>query len=254
MTLYAYDRTFFEYQQTGSLASARAIVPLLLHHLKPRSVLDVGCGAGAWVRAYLEAGAVDVMGVDGPYLQAHQLLFTPSKFRTADVARPFTLGRSFDMAQCLEVAEHLDSSAAETLVDNLTAHAEIIVFSAAPPGQGGEHHVNERPYDYWRGLFENRGYAFHDFVRPAILVRGDIEPWYRYNTMLFVSREAAPTLEPAVAATRWPVDRPVRDLAPLSWRLRRALLSRLPVAAVSSMAAVKHHLHLLARSSSPVSR
>jgi hypothetical protein len=34
----------------------------------------------------------------------------------------------------------------------------MVLFSAAPPGQGGEHHVNERTYEFWRGLFARHGY------------------------------------------------------------------------------------------------
>jgi SAM-dependent methyltransferase len=248
MSLYAYGNTFFEYQQVGSLASARAVVPLVLRHLKPRSVLDVGCGAGAWVRGYLDAGVADVTGVDGPYVRRDQLLFPPSRFSAVDVAQRFVLGRKFDLAQCLEVAEHLDARAGETLVDNLAAHADIIVFSAARPGQGGEHHVNERPYEYWRDLFKQRGYAFFDFLRPQLLAQPEVEPWYRYNTMLFVRTVSAGTLEQAVLQTRWPSERPVRDLAPWIWRLRCGVLSLLPVSAVSMLASAKHRFLLMKQS------
>jgi SAM-dependent methyltransferase len=245
MSLYAYGNTFFEYQQAGSLTSARAVVPLVLRHLKPRSVLDVGCGAGAWVRSYLEAGVVDVAGVDAPYVRRDQLLFPASRFTPVDVGQAFDLGRRFDVAQCLEVAEHLDAQAGETLAANLVAHSDLVVFSAARPGQGGEHHVNERPYDYWRDLFEQRGFAFFDFLRPRLLARADVEPWYRYNMMLFVHGDAMHALPPVVLQTRWPAGQPVPDLAPLAWRLRCHALSRLPVRAVSMMAGAKHRLHLM---------
>ena len=121
---------------------------------------------------------------------ADQLLFDASRFRPTDVASSFRLGRTFDLVQCLEVAEHLDPSASETLVDNLVAHAPIVVFSAAPPGQGGENHINERPYEFWRDLFEKRGYSLFDFLRPQIRLRLDVEHWYRYNMLVFVRHDA----------------------------------------------------------------
>ena len=46
--------------------------------------------------------------------------------------------------------------AAERIVPLLreqTRHSDIVLFSAAPPGQGGHGHVNERSYEYWRGEF-----------------------------------------------------------------------------------------------------
>src|SRR6185369_2875870 len=129
MSLYQYADDFFSYQQIGSLASARSVVPLVLRHLNPVSVLDVGCGAGAWVAAYLESGSCEAFGVDAGYVRPDQLLFDASRFRAIDVTRPFRIGQTFDIAQCVEVAEHLDPSASDTLVDNLVAHAPIIVFS-----------------------------------------------------------------------------------------------------------------------------
>jgi SAM-dependent methyltransferase len=246
MGLYEYRSDFFNYQQIGALTSARAVAPLLLRHLKSRSVLDVGCGAGAWVRAYLEAGLGDVVGVDGSYVQPSQLMFSPARFRPIDVARPFQLGRRFDLAQCLEVAEHLDPQASETIVDNLTAHASMVLFSAAPPGQGGEHHINERPYEFWQELFERRGYRVFDFVREHILYRPDVEPWYRYNVMLFVHDDAIASLPACVRDTRVQ-GHAFADVAPLAWRARRRLLAMLPPGAVTALAMAKHRAVLSRR-------
>ncbi len=250
MSLYHYADDFFAYQQVGALASARAIVPVVQQALGARSVLDLGCGAGAWVSAWLEAGLRDVTGVDGDYVDRERLMFDPISFRAADLSQPVRLGRLYSLAQCLEVAEHLDPDAAATLVDNLVAHAPIVLFSAAPPGQGGEHHVNERPYAYWRDLFEQRGYELFDYVRPRVAGLRQIECWYRYNTLLFVAREAVDALPPAVAATRVAPGVEVPDVAPMSWRLRRALLAPLPPRAIDWMAGLKHRAVLGARSHS----
>jgi SAM-dependent methyltransferase len=246
MDLYRYGHRFFHYQQVGSLASARAIVPLLLSHLRPHSVLDVGCGAGAWVRAWLDAGCSQAFGVDAGYVRPQQLLFPPSRFQALDVSAPFSAGRGFDLVQCLEVGEHLEPAASETLVDNLVAHAPAVLFSAAPPGQGGEHHVNERPYGFWRELFARRGFELFDFVRPRIVHRADVEPWYRYNTLLYVRADQVGRLQAAVAATLVPRGLPVPDFAPWSWRMRCRALAALPPSAVTAIASAKHRLFLAA--------
>lgn len=244
MSLYHYGSDFFAYQQIGSLASARSVVPVVLRHLRPSSILDVGCGAGAWIAAYAESGVDDFMGVDAGYVRPDQLLFDPSSFHAIDVAGVFRLGRTFDMVQCLEVAEHLDPSASETLVDNLVAHAPIVLFSAAPPGQGGENHINERPYGYWRDLFQGYGYSLFDFLRPQIRFRRSVENWYRYNMLVFAREDAAARFGPSLAATRVDPLAPVPDLAPLGWRMRRRALSTLPPSLVTRMASVKHRLVL----------
>ncbi|SMF34154.1 hypothetical protein SAMN06295933_2960 [Desulfovibrio gilichinskyi] len=46
--MHIYREKFFDYIESGSLASAEAIVPILVKTLKPKSILDVGCGRGAW--------------------------------------------------------------------------------------------------------------------------------------------------------------------------------------------------------------
>lgn len=47
--MHTYDTLFFDYIQAGSGRSARTVLPLVLAGLPIDSVLDVGCGAGAWL-------------------------------------------------------------------------------------------------------------------------------------------------------------------------------------------------------------
>jgi hypothetical protein len=61
----AYDAAFFDACRRRPAHSARAVVPLLLELLQPASVLDVGCGRGAWLKALQEHGVPDTRGVDG---------------------------------------------------------------------------------------------------------------------------------------------------------------------------------------------
>lgn len=244
MSLDHYSDDFYAYQQISALASARSVAPLVMRQLRPLTILDVGCGAGAWVRAYGECGALHVVGVDGDDVRPNQLLFDPARFHAIDVAGVFRMGREFDLVQCLEVAERLDPAAGEALLDNLVAHSPLVLFSAAPPGQGGENHINERPYDYWRDRFQGRGYALYDFLRPQLRFLCSVEHWYRYNMLLFVRDDAVARLSPAVAATRVDPLAPVADLAPLMWRMRRRALSTLPPGVVTRLASVKHRFVL----------
>lgn len=240
-----HDRSEFSgYDPIGSLASARTVAPIVLRHLRPLTILDVGCGTGAWVRAYQDAGASYVVGVDGDDVRPEQLLFDPSRFHALDVSGVFRLPRQFDLVQCLELAAHLPPSCSEALVDNLVSHGPVVMFSSAPPGQGGENQINERPYEYWRDLFAVRGYGLFDFLRPAIRFRMRVEPWYRYNLLVFVHDNAVDSLEPAVAATRVkPGDR-VPDWAPAAWRMRRRILSVLPPTLVGRMTSANRRMKL----------
>src|SRR5262249_5217435 len=147
-----YDAAFYEAQADGSLRSARVVVPLVTRLVEPRSVVDVGCGVGTWLRAFVENGVEDVLGVDGAYVDRNRLCIDPARFQAMDLARPQPLGRTFDLAVCLEVGEHLPTRAAPGLVAMLTA-APVVLFSAAIPGQGGTNHVNEQWPNFWQRLF-----------------------------------------------------------------------------------------------------
>ena len=238
----SYDQSFFEYVNASAGAAAGRIVPLLQQQFAPSSVLDVGCGQGAWLAVWQRHGVHDLVGVDGSYVDRSRLLFAPECFYPHDLGQPFDLGRSFGLVQCLEVAEHLPPDSAATLVDSLVRHGEVIVFSAAPPGQGGHDHVNERSYDYWRALFLDRDYLALDCLRPRILSEPAIDTWYRYNTLLYVRRAAIMGLSAALQASLLPQERAVPDVAPLVYRLRKQLVSRLPVPLMTAMARIKERL------------
>ena len=235
-----YDALFYRYQREGSLRSARLVVPLICDALLPGSVIDVGCGAGAWLASYQEAGVVDAVGVDGDYVDRSLLLIAAERFRAHNVAAPFDLGRRFDVVQCVEVAEHVPRDRSTALVDNLVRHGYFVVFSAAVPGQGGKDHINERPYGFWRDLFAERGYRLFDFLRPALAGKKQVEPWYRFNLLFFAHDDVIDRLPAVVRSHRIPDNANVPDTSPLVYRLQKLAMRGLPRAAVSRLAVLKH--------------
>ena len=120
-----YDKRFYEAQQDGSLTSARKIVPIVLSLVPARSVCDVGCGVGTWLKAFEENGVADIAGVDGDYVDRQMLKIPVERFRAHDLATPLSIDRRFDLALSLEVAEHIAPSAAANFVGNLVALAPV---------------------------------------------------------------------------------------------------------------------------------
>jgi len=207
--------------------------------LEVRSVADFGCAQGVWLRAWKANGASEVVGLDGDFVDRSRLLIEAGEFVVADLTNAIDLGRRFDLVQSLEVAEHLPPDSAQTLVDNLVRHAIHLLFSAAPPGQVGEYHVNERPHAFWRDLLAARGYALLDCVRPRIANETAIMPWYRYNTFLFVHRDALARLPAVLIDTRIPEGAPVPDISPGSYKLRKLFVRALPYGVRQHLAARK---------------
>jgi len=99
---------------------------------------------------------------------------------------PIDLGRHFDLVVSLEVAEHIPHASADTFVDSLVRHGDIVLFSAAIPGQGGTFHVNEQWPEYWGKRFKARGYVGIDCVRPLVWEDPSVDYWYAQNVFLFV--------------------------------------------------------------------
>ena len=168
-------------QNIHTLEGPHAAFPEVFPAQTPHSLLDVGCGTGTWLKAALEFGVCEIMGVDGVAIPPEQLLLPRDCFRQHDLAQPWDLGRRFDAVLCLEVAEHLDEAHAATLMDTLTRHSDTIVFSAACPGQSGQHHVNCQWPAYWQRMFNERGYVCTDDVRWRIWDKSDVEAWYKQN-------------------------------------------------------------------------
>lgn len=162
--------------RAGVQSSAAVVVPMLVDLYQPSRVVDVGCGEGGFGREFRQAG-IGAVGVEGPWIAADV---------TVDFDRPPypDLGR-FDLALCLEVAEHVDPRCAGEFVAWLASLAPLVVFSAAVPGQGGEGHVNEQPPGYWVGLFAAHDYAGSGQLRQLIWDDQRISWWYRQNLLVF---------------------------------------------------------------------
>lgn len=161
----------------------------MLEHVPVQSAVDIGCGRGAWLQVLEECGVTDVLGYDGDYVERSTLLIEPGKFKAVDLSGDFEIGRKFDLAISLEVAEHLPKKFSEGFVRRLVAAAPMVLFSAAIPAQGGTQHVNEQWQDYWRNIFQSFDFFPVDLIRPAVWGRSDVEFWYQQNIILYCSHQ-----------------------------------------------------------------
>lgn len=166
----------------------------------PQNYLDLGSGTGAMVNCARKLGS-DAYGVD--------LINGPEHwFIHHDLTQPLELWdepnvtddlMAFDLITCLEVAEHLPLDAHETLCDTIARHLRpkptmtdasgLLIFSAAPPGQAGEHHVGCRPAHEWRSMLYERGISYReDYSRQLAhlfgWVAGPASHWLAANLMV----------------------------------------------------------------------
>jgi len=185
-----YDSDYYaEFVERPAVRSAEPISESILLDLRPKTVVDVGCGTGPLLEALRKRGC-QVLG-----LEYSEAALQYCRRRKIDV-RKFNLERdileddlTFDVVISMEVAEHLPDKVAGRYVDLLTRLSSVIVFTAAPPGQGGTDHVNEQPPSYWISKFRAVG-----FLHDEGLSRGWRERWrdgnivdsmYYQNLMIF---------------------------------------------------------------------
>lgn len=240
MATHKYSKSFYDFVEKSSGRSARSFIEALKLGYQITSILDVGCGRGIWLKAWQEKGIEDILGIDGSYVDKNTLCIPCENFLAMDISKPFDLKKRFDLVECLEVAEHISESAAATLIHGLTTHGNIILFSAATPGQGGEHHVNEQPLEYWAEHFERLGYHAFDYPRQCTQHLVNIEPWYRYNTVIYANDVGMNNLAPEVLVCQKAPGVSFKSMTPFSWRLRCLLIRSLPFPLVNLLAQLKH--------------
>lgn len=189
MTEDTYPPGFFARELDRARSSAETIVPLVMERVSPRSVVDLGCGHGIWLEAFARHGVDDYVGVDGDWVPRDKLHFPPERFVAARLDRPLKLGRTFDLAVSLEVAEHLPARGAKNFVRNIAELAPSVLFSAAIPYQRGTDHINEQWPDYWASLFGEHGYVVLDGLRPLVWSNEAVFSFYRQNILMFATSE-----------------------------------------------------------------
>ena len=86
-----YDDLFFKSHAAEMASAASAVVPLVIRFIQPRSVIDIGCGRGAWLKAFKESGVPRVMGIDGDYVDREALLIREEEFSAQDLNRDFSI-------------------------------------------------------------------------------------------------------------------------------------------------------------------
>ena len=172
----------------GPRQSAEQIVPLIMDLFRPTSVVDLGCGQGSWLAEFSELGVKRITGVDGDWA-IPSLQIPAEHFVAADVSQPVNLPEKYDMALCLECAHYLPNGAGEILVNSLVNLAPVVLLSAGVPFQSGTTGTNDQWPEYWKDLFERKGYVLIDCIRQTFWENEQVTYYYRQNSFIFAQRD-----------------------------------------------------------------
>jgi SAM-dependent methyltransferase len=176
-----------------NLRAPSEIVPIIYNLVSPKSVIDLGCGLGTFIKVFKDQGVSNVLGIDGEWTNKDLLYknILPEEFSTVSLTKPLQLKTKYDLAISLEVAEHIEESLIETYLDNVVSASDIVLFSAAIPYQGGFNHVNEQWSEYWENKFIQRGYIKFDILRTLFWGNPQIDFWYQQNICLYLKKDSS---------------------------------------------------------------
>ena len=155
----------------------------LVERDRPQSVLEIGCGAGAYLKYIAALGATTIKGVDSTdgrfgYLKRDEYL-------RLDPGEHFALPTTFDLVLCTEVIGRVPPESENVLIDNVVRHAGgHIVFSGPRPGQTGSDQLNRQPISHWLELFAAAGWYPALFDTLALRSLSTF-PWLRNNLVVF---------------------------------------------------------------------
>lgn len=130
---------------------AKRLAFWIKENLKPKNVLDLGCGPGTYVESFIDLG-VNCIGYDtDERVKNNKNLLCKSLF---------DLEHTADVVLCMEVAEHIESSKNNRIVTTVASALNpggILIWTAAKPGQGGSGHINCQDKKYWDNLLKLTG-------------------------------------------------------------------------------------------------
>ena len=196
-----YGKEFYMSEGESAKRASEILLPYILERMDCRSIIDFGCETGEWLKIAKnfrgrnkEEVEREITGIDGEYAKDY-LQIQEDEFIPFNLCEKIDLNRKYDLAMSLEVAEHLPEDKADIFVDNITKHSDIVLFSAAIPGQGGYEHYNEQHVSYWKEKFAKHGYKMCDCIRKVFWRDDRIDVFYRQNMVLYVKEELKENVE-----------------------------------------------------------
>lgn len=193
-----YSDGFYLNQVSGAYYSGKIYADILKDIYVPAAVIDVGCGRGAWLKAFKDsANESNVQqvstGLDGSWNSKEDLILQDVDYHSIDLnnLNQYDQPSRADLAISVETAEHIASSSTDKFISKLCQLSDVVIFSGAFKGQGGLYHINERRHSDWAELFHNNGYDVYDFFRSRVWGLKEVNYWYQQNVFLYVRKGSA---------------------------------------------------------------
>jgi len=180
------EKYYADMDRSQALRDAEQLVDAIIDTYSPSSVVAFGCGTGRLLYPFSRKN-IEVYGIDASSIALEESQLPREYLEQHDLTQRYELNEEYDIALAIEILEHLPSDAADTAVASIAESAPVVLVSAATPGQGGTHHVNEQPSSYWIEKFENEGMQARPEISKEILSEIDLQDleWIQDNLLVF---------------------------------------------------------------------
>ena len=132
----------------------------LVENLDINSVLDIGCGMGYQMQEFMKY-CDEVVGVDGSEYATSNSPVKESIFKHDFSVGELETEDRFDLCWCCEFVEHVNEEFRDNFLSSF-AFCKYVAMTHAVPGQGGHHHVNCQPREYWIEHMSRFGFEFDE--------------------------------------------------------------------------------------------
>lgn len=165
--------------------NVKSIVDKIMEEFEIKSVLDVGCGNGAFLAEFLHREDVIAHGVDlNPFWKEEWDKKYPEAagyFINMDFGKVKFDKAAADLIMCIEVMEHLDDKTVHKWVKKFSELGKWVIFTSVPYSEGPAWdkywgHLNLKPTNHWVEIFKKYGFTLIRKQQPPA-------PW----GMLFIN-------------------------------------------------------------------
>jgi len=172
--LKVYDDRYFKWHYDSTRNYAIKTMDWYIREFKPKSIIDFGCGIGAYLESGLNNGIDKLRGFDigGEKLEPYIHTSVKEFIEFVDCTKKIQTDK-YDCVISLETGEHIEPQGTEVFVDNICnslSEKGFILFSAAPPGQGGSGHINCQPKSFWIDEFKNQNVKENKDTTKSIIL------------------------------------------------------------------------------------
>lgn len=183
-----YSSNYYEKRRQDPFRSeSHNIVDVIVKQLQPSSVIDFGCAIGTYLERFDEHG-VSIHGVEGNSEAFKHAVIPDDRLEQHDLREPYDADKYYDLVLSVEVAEHIPEKYVRTFVNTLVDSGKVVILTAAPPGQGGTHHVNEKPPEYWIEIFNDFGMDYDHETTNKLKQQISVDSLYHVPENMLVFR------------------------------------------------------------------